>query len=199
MNNASHPAARGSILLALVACAGAAAPALATPVLILSQYMQLDVQAQTATFHMSLSGTPDFSVVDSDDRQENSFQWLVDTDFNSSTGYHFFGGYETLISGSQIYLTGGLDIRFWDAGAHSWGPVQQTISFVQNGPDVQFTVPWSGLGFAGGEANYRVNMFHYGGFVQTLPGSTVPLPTSAAMAALGVLGLAGLRRAERRA
>src|SRR5688572_3504127 len=119
----------------------------------------VDPSTQSVLFTLHFSDVPNFYVVDSANRQQDSFQlYVFDAPRQDDQG--LAGGYvnvRSITRGEEIHYGGGLPIRnvvpvpgmTADPTSGGWGSVRATVPFVQSGKTVFYIASLAVLGVDG--------------------------------------------------
>jgi hypothetical protein len=157
--------------------------------------------AQSVTFNISFSRTPDFTTVDGMGRQADSFQIWIDDSKSADPTYNG----SVIVRGQEVHYDDDIRIRDRDGvggpEAEGWGPVRNAVSYSMVGTNFSFTASWADLGLSDGDFSYDLSVLEYGSQITSQYGEndivyepdfqTIPEPSTAVLfgACLGVLGL----------
>ncbi|HEX8522590.1 MAG TPA: hypothetical protein VF669_10070 [Tepidisphaeraceae bacterium] len=194
---------RGVLFPAVLAGLGAAA-ASAEPVnfQLVSQSVQVDQSAKTATFTLTFNRAPDFSLV-SAINQYNTFQYEIDATVPSNNDATTIGINEidAVIRGGEVAQGPGLPIRSTTGNggptAGGWGPIVDVVPYNLNFNTVTFTTPLASIGDTDGVFRYRVFTTDHGS-VTSDASAVIPLPAALGTGIALMGGLSFARRLNRR-
>jgi hypothetical protein len=168
---------------------------------LVSQNLTLDAKDQTADFNLTFNQTPDFSTLDSQGRQANSFQ----IDFAGTypvAGKAFPNDLTSVVRGSEIHFAGVLPIRSTigsgGPNAGGWGPTVDSVPFTLVGDSVSFSVPTKDLGWSGHGYQYHAFSLQYDRLTATQVVTMVPTPTALQGGIAGLVIVAGVTAYIRR-
>ena len=177
-----------ALLLAVVLSLGAAAP-VARALTLVSHTFTVEPATNSVRFELTLSGVPDFLILDAASRPRDEFQFWITYDparMNQASGTP-----DVLIRSGEIPWTGQIVVRAGsphgnDPHSGGWGPVRGMVPFTVVGSTVSFSVPLATLGDADGVFGYFLGVLQWGGFTSTVV-SRWPNPVAAAPSTWGRL------------
>lgn len=176
----------------------------AAGIAIVSQSAKLDPSGEAATFTLTFSQSPDFSIADRG-VPTNSFQYEIDAAWTGVAKDKPLGALSSVVRGDEIRVAHALRIRSADLhqpdpdpASGGWGPVRGTVPFQLSGRTLTFTAPLSMLGDDDGVFAYRVFATNTGASAGSIEGHVVPLPMGAMTGGAGIAGLAAIEIVRRR-
>ncbi len=124
-------------------------------------------EARVVRFDVAYNREPDFTTVDPQGRQADSFQLHIDATPNDQ-GMNGASPYpwETIIRGDELHLAGDLPLRDHTSGpspaSGGWGPALGSVPHTVAGRRHTFTVPFLMLNTRTGQFTYRLEIYRYG-------------------------------------
>jgi hypothetical protein len=164
-----------------------------------------------AHFELQFNRPPDFGAIDSTGRPRDSFQFFINPDWHRGDPdlKLDIGQFRDVVRGEEIHLNGHLPVRdgtpsdAFGPSAGGWGKSLGAVPIEQNGPIVDFQVPFHMLREADGDFSYALIATESGIETSSFTGTTVPLPAGAwtglATLTAGAAWIGGRRVIARRA
>lgn len=146
----------------LLSFAGAAftAPARAQDLSVVAESVVYCADAGEVRFTLTFSRVPDFTTVDADGRQADSFQYYVHKPWDQPWLF------DVLIRGEEIHVNGDLRVRDrYGAGgpdAGGWGNLRAAVPFRREGATVTWSLPLAALAEDDGAFYYTIDVAEYG-------------------------------------
>lgn len=155
-----------------------------SPIKVLAHSALYDTDLQQVAFSVTFDRAPDFFTVDQFGRQQDAFQFYLNTIPSMS---YPDGPWERIVRGSEIYVNGDLRIREgWPPAppgepSGGWGVIVDTVPYVLQGTTVTFTYSFTSADTVTGQFTYDLLATYYGAqsyMVFNIPSQPLPAPAS---------------------